>query len=215
MSIIADFSVPAESFCLGETLQTVPTATVELDRLVAHSPDYVMPFIWVIDADQQTFDEALADDPSVKEATITDSFDATHLYQVSWAATVSDRLEVILDHEGVILKARGSGDEWRLWVRFGSRNHFGAFQNHFKQFGDVTLHAITSPQTPGGIQYGVSDKQRDALLAAYDRGYYDVPRTVSGTELAEQLDVSQQAVSNRLRRGVHTLIKNTLGRHRG
>lgn len=214
MSIVADFSVPTEAFCLGETLQTVPTATVELDRLVAHNPDYVMPFVWLIDGAQEDFDAAVAADPTVMDATVTDSFDDTFLYQVSWADTVSDRLNIILDHDGVILEARGSGDEWRLWVRFGSRSHFDEFRDHFDEFGEVSLHQMTRPQTPGGIQYGVSEKQRDALLAAYDLGYYDVPATGSGEELAERFGISQQAVSNRLRRGVSTLIKNTLGRHR-
>lgn len=214
MSIVADFSVPAASLCLGDTLAAVPSATIELDRLVAHSPTYVMPFIWLINADQQAFEAAVADDASVKDATNTDSFGSSHLYQISWTDIVSDRLELILDHEGVILEARGSGDAWRLWVRFGTRDHFTEFKRHFDQYGNVTLHAMTNQQTPGGIHYGVSNKQRDALLAAYDQGYYDVPRTASGKDIAEQLDVSQQAVSNRLRRGVHTLIENTLGRHR-
>lgn len=214
MSIIADFTVPGESFCLGETLSTVPEVTVELDRLVAHNPDYIMPFIFLVDTNQQAFDQALSDDSSVEDATVTDSFDSTNLYQIDWSDTVSDRLDVILDHEGVILEARGSGDGWRLRVRFGSRNHFAEFQRHFEQFGEVSLHEMTSPQTPGDIQYGVSDKQREALLAAFDHGYYDVPRSGSGTELAEQLGVSQQAISNRLRRGIYRLIKNTIGRHR-
>lgn len=49
MSIVADFSVPEGSFCLGHALQAIPGTTVELDRLGAHSPDYVMPFLWVMD----------------------------------------------------------------------------------------------------------------------------------------------------------------------
>lgn len=214
MSIVADFSVPTEAFCLAETFHASPATTIELDRLAAHSPDYVMPFIWVLDTDQETFDAAVADDPTVETAVVTDSFDTTHLYQVAWADVVSERLNVILDHDGVILEAHGTNEEWRFWVRFGSREHFAEFREHFEEFGDVTLHQITHPQTPGDISYGVSTKQRDALLAAYDAGYYETPRTGTGEELAEQLGVSQQAISDRLRRGVQTLIENTLHRHR-
>lgn len=214
MSIVADFSVPVEAFCLGETLSSDPGCTVELDRLVAHNPDYVMPFVWLVGGDRRDFEEAMADDPTVETATVTDAFDTTCLYQIDWADVVSDRLVVILDHEGVILEARGTADGWRLWVRFGSRTHFTEFQDHFERFGEVTLHEMTRQGTPGGAQYGVSDKQREALLAAFDAGYYDVPSSSSGEDIAEQLDVSQQAVSNRLRRGMYALVRNTLGRHR-
>ena len=214
MSVVADFSVPAEAFCLGETMAELPAATVELDRVVAHSPDHVMPFVWVIDTEREAFSSAAADDPTVEDVTLSDSFDSTYLFQFSWTDIVSERLHRILDHDGVLLEARGSGGEWRLWVRFGDREHFSEFQDHFEEFGDVTLHQMTRPQTPGGIQYGVSEKQRDALLAAYDSGYYDTPSNATGEDLARQVGVTQQAVSTRLRRGTRALIENTLTRHR-
>jgi predicted DNA binding protein len=171
MSILADFSVPAAAFCLGDTMAALPTATMELDKAVAHSPDHVMPFLWVIVADRESFVSTVSADPTVEDATVTDSFESTHLFQFSWAKIVSDRLHTVLDHDGVVLEARGSGEEWRLLVRFGTREHFTEFKDHFEKFGPVTLQQITRPRTPGGVQYGVSDKQRDALLVAYDSGY--------------------------------------------
>lgn len=214
MSLVADFSVPADAFCLGDALNAVPSATAELDRLVAHSPDYVMPFVWILDTDRDAFDAAVAGDPTVEAAEITDSFDETYLYQFTWADVVTERLGVILDHEGVLLEARGSSDEWRLWVRFGTRDHFSEFQEHFDRFGAVTLHELTSPRTVGGAKYGVSTKQREALLAAYDAGYYENPSRTTGEEIARTLEITQQSFSQRLRRGVATLIENTVARHR-
>lgn len=214
MSLVAEFSVPTDAFCLGDTLAAVPSATVELDRLVAHSPDYVIPFLWVLDADQDPFEAALADDPTVETATVTDSFGDADLYQVTWADIVSDRLAAILDHEGTVLEARGTSEEWHFWVRFGSRDHFAAFQDYFQQFGEITLHQLTAPKTPGGVTYGVSTKQREALLAAYDAGYYANPSETTGESLAQDLGISQQSFSRRVRRGVTTLIEHTIVRHR-
>lgn len=214
MSVVADFSVPADAFCLGSALNAVPAMTVELDRVVAHSPDHVMPFVWVIDADRAAVDAAVAEDSTVESADVTDSFEDVHLYHVDWADVVAERLHTILDHDGVALEARGRGDKWRLLVRFSSREHFSTFRDHFRAFGEVTLHQMTSAQTPGGVQYGVSAKQREALLAAYDSGYYDTPSASTGEDVARQLGVTQQSVSRRLRRGVRSLIENTLDRHR-
>ena len=214
MSVVADFSVPAAAFCLGDALGDVPTATAELERVVAQSPMHVIPFVWFVDTDREAIDAALAEDPTVKNANITDSFEKTHLYHIDWASVVDERLRIILDHEGVVLEARGAVDKWRLWVRFASRDYFSEFQDHFSEFGEITLHQITTQQTPGGIQYGVTAKQREALLAAFDAGYFDTPRAVTAEDVAQQLDISQQSVSQRLRRGTNRLIEYTLDRHR-
>lgn len=214
MSLVAEFSVPVGAFCLGETLRSVPSTTVELDRIVAHSPDYVMPFVWVLDGDQAVFEDALEADSTVVAAELTDSLDGTHLYQMTWADLVSERLQVILDHDGVILEARGTSESWRFGVRFGSHDHFTDFQDHFGGFGEVTLHQLKSPQLPGDVTYGVSEKQRAALLAAYDAGYYEASGGATGEDIARGLDITQQAVSKRLQRGISTLLENTLDRHR-
>jgi predicted DNA binding protein len=41
-------------------------------------------------------------------------------------------------------------------------------------------------------------------------GYYGIPRGTSTQELADELGISAQAVTERLRRGVATLVNNTL-----
>lgn len=45
---------------------------------------------------------------------------------------------------------------------------------------------------------------------ALERGYFDVPRQVNLTGLAEEMDVSDTAVSQRIRRGITGLLMATL-----
>jgi len=59
-------------------------------------------------------------------------------------------------------------------------------------------------------EYGLTRKQRETLVTAYDLGYFEIPRAVSQQELAERLDSSPTAVSQRIRRGVTGLIANTV-----
>ncbi len=49
-----------------------------------------------------------------------------------------------------------------------------------------------------------------SLIKAKEMGYYDVPRGISLSELADELGVSHQALSERLRRGHGRLIDRTL-----
>jgi hypothetical protein len=59
-------------------------------------------------------------------------------------------------------------------------------------------------------QFSLSDVQRETLRVAYESGYYSVPRAAALGELAARLGVSHQAISERLRRGVGSLIEYTL-----
>lgn len=45
---------------------------------------------------------------------------------------------------------------------------------------------------------GITDKQREAVRAAVEAGYYETPREANLAELASRLDVSRSAVSQRL-----------------
>jgi predicted DNA binding protein len=58
--------------------------------------------------------------------------------------------------------------------------------------------------------FGLTDEQHDALVAGLKSGYFDVPRRATMDDLAADLGVSRQAVSERLRRGHHRLIESAL-----
>ncbi|MEF8776007.1 MAG: helix-turn-helix domain-containing protein [Haloarculaceae archaeon] len=48
---------------------------------------------------------------------------------------------------------------------------------------------------------GLTAAQREALLRAVRGGYYSIPRETSTMDLAEELTIFDQAVTERLRRG--------------
>jgi len=62
---------------------------------------------------------------------------------------------------------------------------------------------------PAG-RYGLTDAQFEALATAWERGFYTVPREVELVDIAADLGISHQALSERLRRGIDALIQDTL-----
>lgn len=62
---------------------------------------------------------------------------------------------------------------------------------------------------PAG-QFGLSDAQYETLITAYELGYFQVPRETTVDELGEELGVSAQSVSERLRRGHEKLVSGAL-----
>ncbi|MFB6296675.1 MAG: helix-turn-helix domain-containing protein, partial [Halobacteriales archaeon] len=63
--------------------------------------------------------------------------------------------------------------------------------------------AYSGPRAP-------TDEQREALVAAYEQGYFAEPRETSLEALAESLELSPTAVAGRLRRGMKATVEMTL-----
>jgi predicted DNA binding protein len=170
-----------------------------------------MPCVWAAAADFDGVDEALARDPTVADIVETAEFDDEKYYQLEWSDTVKHRIDVFLDKEGSILTAAGSDGGWRARVRFASREQFEAFRAYFtdKDYS-FDLVDMIEPGNPHQTFGELTPAQHDALLTAMERGYFRVPRDISTRDLADEFGISHQAFSERLRRGMDTLIDATL-----
>lgn len=212
MSVIVEFTVPAEEFLLGAALRAVPDMTVEIEQVVAHADGRVTPYFWIADGDREAFEAAFPDDPSVAEVVRVDDFGGAKLYRADWQDDVDGVVDAFRTIDMVLLEATGRRATWHLRLRFDDREAFDAF-NAYRRENDLsaTIDRIYHPDDPNaGGQFGLTPTQRDTLVTALEAGYYDVPRKVTHGELAERLDVSQQSVSNRLHRAHGNLVRNAL-----
>jgi predicted DNA binding protein len=62
----------------------------------------------------------------------------------------------------------------------------------------------------GGHRFGLTPDQREALVLALNRGYFATPSEVTLDELADELDISRQALSTRIRRGNESILREVL-----
>lgn len=74
----------------------------------------------------------------------------------------------------------------------------------------LTIDAIYELSDDESSHHGLTDSQHTALVKAEEMGYYDVPRTTELVELADEFDISHQALSERLRRAHGNLIDRML-----
>ena len=111
-----------------------------------------------------------------------------------------------------LLSATGTKDSWEFELRFPDHEALSAFQEYCSD-AHITLEVgrIYNPTRPGsGPWYGLSPEQKETLMTAVEGGYYSIPRGMSTEDLADEFDVSDQAVTERLRRAIVTLVENTL-----
>lgn len=209
--LIATFLIPPEALALERAFRDLPEMEVEAERIAAHSTGWVMPCLWIAGADFDAVDDALANDPTVANVVETDEFADEKYYQLEWSDAVKEQVDIFLDMEGSILDASATAEGWKVRVRFASREQFDAFREYFDEHEySFELLDLTEPGAPRQSYGELTPDQRNALVVAVERGYYRVPREVSARELAEELDISHQALSERLRRGTENLVHSTL-----
>lgn len=211
MSLFAAFLVPSEELLLHETFRQLPEVDIEIERVVA-TDELVTPYFWMIGTDASTFEEVATSDGSIEELQRLDSFDEGTLYRTDWTEHNEVLLYAYTELGTTVLEATGQDGQWELRIRFDDREQLTRLRDylheHDFEFTLAELHEVTDPRSPG--QYGLSEKQEEALVAAWEIGYYDTPREITLTAIADELDISEQALSNRLRRGYDRLIANAL-----
>ncbi|WP_458189936.1 helix-turn-helix domain-containing protein [Haladaptatus sp. NG-WS-4] len=214
MGTIAIVRLPAAGFALESTLDRIPEVDFEVERVVAHESRSVMPYVWAtaesVDAD--TLLSVLEDDPTTDQVELLIDGDGEWLYRMEWVGKTEFVVHVLVVEKGTIIGANGKGDEWRLRILFPDREALGQTYE-FCEENDIPLEIeqiYRLDESPRRAKFALTEEQYETLVMAIERGYYDIPRRVSGEELADGLGISHQALSERLRRAYKNLISNAL-----
>lgn len=212
MATVVDMTVPTGQFALAESFANVPDATVETVRVAAHNPRSVMPFIRVDTEHTSAFDDALRADESTRSVTRLSETDDATLYRVMWGNRVQGAIETFVQADGSLLGAVGEEDRWKLRLLFPDQASVSKTYNNWRSRNiDPSIqrvNGVTDMIDYNGID--LSSCQQETLIEAFETDYYDVPRGITLDGLADELDISHQALSERLRRGHRNLIATTL-----
>ncbi|WP_161972946.1 MULTISPECIES: helix-turn-helix domain-containing protein [Halostella] len=211
MSSIAELAIPPEEFILAHTLAAVPDATVEIERVAAATENRVTPYFWVHSDDLDAFDAALREDDTARNPEQLESDGSDRLYRVDWHAEDHGIVEVLARSEATVLKAVAN-DTWQVRILFPDEDSLSTFHDGCRTAGlSFTVERLYHPDDLGDThEHGVTEEQRTALVAAYRAGYFAVPRNATLAEVADDLDISSNALSSRLRRGNANLIERVL-----
>lgn len=211
MAVIVNLRIPAESFALGRILALEGGGTVELENMVPLG-ERAVPFFSVSDEVRETFENSVNDHPSVQGITEVSKHDDERLYSLEWNVERDVFFQGIVEMDGSLLSATGTPATWEFEIRFPTHEALSEFQDYCSNAHlPLEVGRIYNPVKPGtGVWYGLTTAQRTTLLRAVRGGYYAIPREMSTQELADELEISDQAVTERLRRAIETLTESTL-----
>lgn len=206
MTIIADITLPSNTFPLGRVLQSFPEATMELERVVPLR-ETIMPLLWVESSDPETVESSLLGNSHVKSVEVLTTAGTGRLFEIHWSPPAEGLTEALLNTSATILDARGTAESWDFRLRFSAHEDLSAFNVALTDSGiPVTLRRIHHPPLDEDAP-PISPVQRETLLTAYRQGYFGIPRRTNQADLAEELEISDSALSQRIRRGVSKLIE--------
>ena len=210
MSTIAELAVPAAEFALQRTLEAVPDVDVAIERVVAAGPGHVMPYVW-FSGDPSVLaavDDALAADPSVEDATQLVARDDTSLYRIEWDDDVAVTVSLLTGAHATVLDAAVENTRWQFRVLFPDRAALSRTYEFATEQGlSLEILRIHRLEERRHGRAGLTDAQYESLIAALECGYYEIPREMDMDELSDELDISHQALSERLRRAHRTLVE--------
>ncbi len=200
MVTAAVLELDGEDSFLDYTFRRVPDVQIRLERAVT-TGTHDGTCLWIATSDQEAVEAALSRDPSVETFESVAARRDEWLYDVSFARDVRPLQETLGESDAVVSGAYGEGGVWTVRLRVDSRTALSSVVERLEDDGyDVHVDRIWETGDADGGTDGISPCQARTLSAALTAGYYEVPRKTDLKELAEELGISHQALSERLRR---------------
>lgn len=210
MVVILKLSIPTDVSDIGRALQLRSGELIKLESLVPSRTEPV-PFFWIHSKDPEPIIDSLRVHPPFDAVEVVERTGDRTLIALDWNIKSDDVFRAITDCDGHILRAVCQPDYWEFTVRFPKHELLSEFKRRCAE-DSIPLHVNriykrTDPDDDP--QYGLTPPQWEALALAVESGYYAIPRRCSTAELADRLGISNQAVTERLRRAITNLTSNT------
>lgn len=208
MPSLVRMAIPVEDMPFSATISQLPGCQYRVEQSAFTGQDHSI-HLWITCDDPSAIGSALATDSSVKSSERLLQRGSEHLFELELTHQLLVPRDIIRHHGGVVARAYGDEDAWVLEARFPDRDTVSDVDDAFDRYDiEVDYDAIveTGSMTDGSSGL-LTDRQREALVAALEEGYFEVPRQVTLAELADDLGVTHQALSERLRRAQLVLLE--------
>lgn len=208
MVIVTTLSLPSETFT-SDSRSLPPDVELEFEPFVPVG-DGSRALLHVTGGDRDEVRELLGRVEAVESHSVLESSSEHHLVRVVWCDSPTGVFDCVRCSDATLLSVVATGEEWRLQVQFEEQGDVSRFQTCCRE-SEVSMRLLRLDRN------GVPDsslplqpKQRQTLELALELGYFDIPREKTLQDLAEELGISDQSVSERLRRGLSTILEETL-----
>lgn len=211
------------------TGRPVPGAAPEIFRLIADSAhvDEARLVGWNLgDATQVTalfalrgdvppFRSSLPDDPAVVTADVAAVDDRRFVLLLRMAPADSSLMRAMFEalrRAGLVVVKPVRYAEGQVHARIvGETDAVQSFVDTIPPEVEVDIREVgAGGYDPTSPTSGLSDRQREAVLAALELGYYDAPRAATHEDVAAALDCAPSTASEHLKRAEAKLVRRAM-----
>lgn len=209
MSLVVDFRISGELIEMTRVAAAVPDVTLELQEW-RPAGETVLWFLWARGADLDRVTEEFRALSHAAEVTVVNDAGSVRLYRVS----IHPNIEIPPDDmlaDGTLTQGYIEPDCLRLTGRVSGRDVLTGVWNYLRERDiDVTVDSLRRAVDEDHDRR-LTDSQFEALVTAYEMGYFDESKRVTHSEIADELGISRSSLSERLRRAEHELVQERLG----
>lgn len=213
MVISTSVYVEHPDLALVRTIRALPELDVGVVSDTGTDPRHDGHFFWVETSDFEAFERALDADHTVDSYSAVTETERRRTYRIEYSDDAKLVSPSVSAAGGLVLESRSHANGWVLELLLEDHETLESISDVATaeniRFDVLELHQ-TDDEGVAGREFGLTEPQIEALVNAYLQGYYDEPREASLEELSALLDISQTAVSGRLRRGSARLIEEVL-----
>lgn len=201
---------------LEYTLDTFPSIVISVDHHYSSNGGEIRLLFWMEGVARTDFENAVAIDPTVRDLEHLCELGSRQFYRVNFTDAGRDVSTVPswYSDDIVPLEATGTHDGWLIRLGVPDRetvvDYRGQYVDSGCSFVLLSLYDRTDSASAGDAS--LTDAQRTAIVQAYESGFFAIPREITQADLAKRLEISAQALSERLRRATVTLIETALRR---
>jgi len=197
---------------LTETVTHDPSSKVTSVSEAGTDPTSGRFFYRIESSDFSRFEDGLGRDNTVGDfERVIETRDREAIYSFEYTDEAKILSPVISNANGVILGMENDGEAWIFTIWLPERTNLMELWDYARQHDvEIELLRVNEYASLGTTDAGLTDSQRDALLVAFETGYFEEPRDATLSEVAAELDISQPAASGLLRRGVKRLVVASL-----
>ncbi|MGM0590583.1 MAG: helix-turn-helix domain-containing protein [Halobacteriota archaeon] len=185
--------------------------TVELDAIDARGLDNVRLLLWATGGDFGRFEAKLTTDATAISSNLVSVVSKRRLYSVLVDGDLRAIYDELVVADAAICQATGTADGWFVRLRFPGRNALVGVRRWYADEGysfRVETLGFADP-SPRDAPLDLTSTQASAIALAYESGYFEIPRRVSMGEIAQEVGITSQAFSERLRRGCSKIIEQS------
>lgn len=210
MSVVCEFELLSAALPLTAVADAAGTI-LTIDDVMSGTRGAPALVFSTTGVDPAVLEGAMDDHDPVVEYVALESAVVESRYRVAIDTAHTDIYTRLIDRRTHPMGAVVTGRGWKITAQFADRDDLDAFRQAFNERGvRFRPHRVVEATAESTDDFGLSAPQHEALRAAHEMGYFEVPREATLSDLAEELGTTTSALSERLRRAQRQLVGRTI-----